>query len=97
SRWYRCWNVTCPTLPAPTGIVMAYTAVQSFKAFDLILGLSGIPPKASMVILSTRIYASFANSQYGYAAAESVIFMILIAVITWLQRRAIKAVHPSED
>jgi len=97
SRWQRFWNVTWPQLAAPTGIVMAYTTVQSFKAFDLILGLSGIPPKASMDILSTRIYTTFANSQYGYAAAESVIFMILIAVITWLQRRAIKAVHPSED
>ena len=97
SRWQRFWNVTWPQLSAPTGIVMAYTTVQSFKAFDLILGLSGIPPKGSMDILSTRIYTSFANSQYGYAAAESVIFMILIAVITWLQRRAIKAVHPSED
>ena len=97
SRWQRFWNVTWPQLAAPTGIVMAYTTVQSFKAFDLILGLSGIPPKGSMDILSTRIYTSFANSQYGYAAAESVIFMILIAVITWLQRRAIKAVHPSED
>lgn len=97
TRWQRFWNVTWPQLAGPTGIVVAYTTVQSFKAFDLILGLSGIPPKGSMDILSTRIYTSFANSQYGYAAAESVIFMILIAVITWLQRRAIKAVHPSED
>ncbi|WP_246958068.1 sugar ABC transporter permease [Brachybacterium sp. Marseille-Q7125] len=96
-RWQRFWNVTWPQLAAPTGIVMAYTTVQSFKAFDLILGLSGIPPKGSTDILSTRIYTTFANSQYGYAAAESVIFMILIGVITWLQRRAIHAVHPSED
>src|SRR5699024_7861350 len=96
-RWQRFRYVTWPQLAAPTGIVMAYTTVQSFKAFDLILGLSGLPPKASMDILSTRIYTSFANSQYGYAAAESVIFMLLIAVITWLQRRAIRAVHPSED
>ncbi len=96
-RWQRFWNVTWPQLAAPTGIVMAYTTVQSFKAFDLILGLSGIPPKASMDILSTRIYTTFSNSQYGYAAAESVVFMILIALITWLQRGAIRAVHPSED
>lgn len=96
-RWQRFRYVTWPQLAAPTGIVVAYTTVQSFKAFDLILGLSGLPPKASMDILSTRIYTSFANSEYGYAAAESVIFMLLIAVITWLQRRAIRAVHPSED
>lgn len=96
-RWQKFWSVTWPQLSAPTAIVVAYTTVQSFKAFDLILGLSSIPPKGSMDILSTRIYTSFANSQYGYAAAESVIFMFLIALITWLQRRAISIAHPSED
>ena len=70
------------------------TTVQSFKAFDLILGLGGNPPKGSLDILSTRIYAGFANSQFGYAAAESLIFMALIAAITWLQRRAVKASNP---
>ena len=45
-------------------------------------------------ILSTRIYAGFANSQFGYAAAESLLFMALIAAITWLQRRAVKASNP---
>jgi raffinose/stachyose/melibiose transport system permease protein len=73
---------------------MAYTTVQSFKAFDLILGLGGNPPKGSLDILSTRIYAGFANSQFGYAAAESLVFMALIALITWIQRRAVKASNP---
>ena len=96
NRWQRFVNITWPQVGAATGIVMAYTIVQSFKAFDLILGLSGIPPKASMDILSTRIYTTFANSQYGYAAAQSIIFMILIAVVTWLQRRGIKLVQRGE-
>jgi len=97
SRWQRFTNVTWPQVAPATTIVVAYTTVQSFKAFDLILGLSGIPPKASMDILSTRIYTTFANSQYGYAAAESIIFMILIAVLTWGQRRGLKLIQRSED
>ena len=52
------------------------------------------PPKGSLDILSTRIYSGFANSQFGYAAAESLVFMALIAVITWIQRRAVKASNP---
>jgi raffinose/stachyose/melibiose transport system permease protein len=94
SRWHQFRYVTLPMVAPATAIVLAYTTVQSFKAFDLILGLGGNPPKTSMDILSTRIYAGFANSQYGYAAAESIIFMILIAVITWLQRRAVTASNP---
>ena len=96
SRWQRFTQITWPQIGPATAIVIAYTIVQSFKAFDLILGLSGIPPKASMDILSTRIYTTFANSQYGYAAAESIIFMILIALVTFLQRRGMKLIQRNE-
>jgi len=96
NRWQRFTSITWPQIGPATAIVMAYTTVQSFKAFDLILGLSGIPPKSSMDILSTRIYTTFANSQYGYAAAESIIFMILIAVLTWLQRRGMKFIQRND-
>jgi raffinose/stachyose/melibiose transport system permease protein len=93
-RWQQFRHVTWPMTAAATAIVMAYTTVQSFKAFDLILGLGGNPPKGSLDILSTRIYSGFANSQFGYAAAESLVFMALIAVVTWLQRRSVAAINP---
>lgn len=94
SRWQQFRHVTLPMVAPATAVVMAYTTVQSFKAFDLILGLGGNPPKGSLDILSTRIYSGFANSQFGYAAAESLVFMALIAAITWIQRRAVKASSP---
>jgi raffinose/stachyose/melibiose transport system permease protein len=94
SRWQQFRHITLPMVAPATAIVMAYTTVQSFKAFDLILGLGGNPPKSSLDILSTRIYSGFANSQFGYAAAESLVFMALIAAITWIQRRAVKASNP---
>jgi raffinose/stachyose/melibiose transport system permease protein len=89
SRWERFRHVTLPLI-TPTGlIVLAYTTVQSFKAFDLVLGLGGNPPRPSLDILATRIYGGFADSRFGYAAAESVVFLALIALITWLQRRLV--------
>jgi raffinose/stachyose/melibiose transport system permease protein len=90
SRWQRFRYVTWPMAAPATAIVIAYTTIQSFKAFDLILGLGGNPPLASVDILSTRIYAGFANSQFGFAAAESILFMALIVAITLMQRRAAK-------
>jgi raffinose/stachyose/melibiose transport system permease protein len=93
SRWAQFRHVTWPMIAPATAIVMAYTTIQSFKAFDLIIGLGGNPPKPSLDILSTRIYGSFFNSEYGYAAAESVVFMFIIAAITVLQRRVIRAVQ----
>jgi raffinose/stachyose/melibiose transport system permease protein len=88
--WQRFRHVTWPMIAPATAIVMAYTTIQSFKAFDLILGLGGNPPKPSLDILSTRIYTTFANSEFGYTAAESVLFMALIAAVTLVQRRTVR-------
>jgi raffinose/stachyose/melibiose transport system permease protein len=90
SKWAQFRHITWPMIAPATAIVVAYTTIQSFKAFDLILGLGGNPPKFSMDILSTRIYTSFANSEFGYAAAESLVFMAVIAAITIAQRRILR-------
>lgn len=89
-RWARFRYVTWPMIAPATAIVMAYTTIQSFKAFDLILGLGGNPPKPGLDILSTRIYTTFANAEFGYAAAESLLFMGLIVAVTLLQRRMVR-------
>lgn len=90
SAWQRFRFITWPMIAPATVIVVAYTTIQSFKAFDLILGLGGNPPKGSLDILSTRIYTTFTNNEFGFAAAESVVFMAIIAAVTLLQRRLVK-------
>lgn len=91
SRWQNFRYITWPMALPATLIVIAYTTIQSFKAFDLILGLGGNPPQSNIDILSTRIYSGFATQQFGYAAAESILFMLLIVVVTVGQRRAARA------
>lgn len=85
-KWARFRSITWPMIAPATTIVVAYTTIQCFKAFDLILGIAGNPPGTALDILSTRIYTSFANSQYGYASAESIIFMAVIGIVVLLQR-----------
>lgn len=89
-KWVRFRSITWPMIAPATTIVVAYTTIQCFKAFDLILGITGNPPSSGLDILSTRIYTSFANSQYGYASAESIIFMIVIGIVVLLQRGALR-------
>ncbi|GIE75650.1 sugar ABC transporter permease [Actinoplanes philippinensis] len=86
-------HVTWPMVAPATTLVIAYTTLQSFKAFDLILGLAGNPPQSGLDVLATRIYTTFANSQLGYAAAESIVFMVAIALVTFLQNRAARMAH----
>ena len=96
NKWQQFKSITWPFVAPATSIVVAYTTVQSFKAFDLILGIAGNPPKQSLDILSTRIYSTFANSEFGYAAAQSIIFMAMIALVTWLQRRLLRLTPKGE-
>jgi raffinose/stachyose/melibiose transport system permease protein len=84
-------KVTWPLI-IPTGfVVIAYTTIQSFRAFDLIYTMTGGGPNYSTEILATRIYTlGLLEGRYGYAAAQSVFFMFTIALITILQRRLLR-------
>lgn len=95
NRWQTFWAVTWPIIAPSTTIVMAYTTIQSFKAFDIILGLAGNPPKRSMDILSTRIYTTFANFEYGYAAAQAILFVVVIVALNFAVRRLVSYSQPS--
>jgi raffinose/stachyose/melibiose transport system permease protein len=92
-KWAQFRSITWPLIAPAMSIVVAYTTIQSFKAFDVILSISGNPPSAALDILSTRIYTSFANSQFGYAAAESILFMLFIGAITFALRRFLRLVQ----
>ena len=90
-RWQAFKNVTWPLVAPAATIVAAYTTIQSFKAFDLIFALTGGGPVYSTEILSTYIYhTAFQGSEFGYAAAQSMGFMVIIAVITFGQFKLLR-------
>ena len=91
SGWQSFRHVTWPLVAPATAIVLAYTTIQSFKAFDLVFAMTQGGPNYSTEILATLIYnTAFVNFRFGYAAAESVVFMVLVGLVAWLQRRALR-------
>jgi raffinose/stachyose/melibiose transport system permease protein len=95
--WKRFTSITWPLIAPAMSIVVAYTTIQSFKAFDVVLSISGNPPSRALDILSTRIYSTFADSQFGYAAAESVLFIIFILVTVFALRRFLRLIQRGES
>jgi len=95
--WRRFRSITWPLLGPAMSIVVAYTTIQSFKAFDVVLSISGNPPSRSLDILSTRIYSTFANSEFGYAATESVLFIVFILVTVFVFRRFLRLIQRGES
>ncbi|PZD96022.1 sugar ABC transporter permease [Paenibacillus sambharensis] len=91
TRWQVFRHVTWPLLAPAAALVVSYTTIQSFKAFDLVFTMTGGGPNYSTEILSTFIYGTaFSSFKFGFAAAASCVFLLLIAVITFLQFKALR-------
>lgn len=91
TRWQQFKSVTWPMALPTTAVVMAYTTIQSFRAFDLIYTMTGGGPNNSTNILVTLIYqVAFGEYRFGYAASLSVYLVLFILLLTWLQRRILR-------
>lgn len=92
SKWQTFRKVTWPLLAPSATIVIAYTTIQSFKAFDLVFAMTGGGPNNSTEIIATYIFdVAFRSYNFGYASSISVLFMVIIAFITFLQFKALRS------
>lgn len=67
-------------------LCLFWTISQAFKMFDLNYSLTKGGPYGSTVSLALNIYNdAFANNKYGLATAESLVFFVIILVITSIQ------------
>jgi raffinose/stachyose/melibiose transport system permease protein len=91
SRWQQFKGVTWPMALPTTAVVVAYTTIQTFRAFDLIFAMTGGGPLYSSEILVTLIYSTaFVSQKFGYASAQSIVLVVLVLFITWLQRKTLR-------
>ncbi|MNE81026.1 Trehalose transport system permease protein SugA [compost metagenome] len=78
-------------MPAVT--VCLFLAISwTFKMFDLNLSLTKGGPFKSTESVALNIYAeAFQNNRYGLGTAKSLIFFIVVAIITLIQVRVTKS------
>jgi raffinose/stachyose/melibiose transport system permease protein len=91
SRWQQFTKITWPMAMPTTLVVMAYTTIQSFRAFDLIMVMtnSTAGPNNATSIFSTLVFFTLFNElRLGYAAAQTIFMVLTLILITWLQRSA---------
>jgi raffinose/stachyose/melibiose transport system permease protein len=91
SRWQQFKSITWPMALPTTAVVVAYTTIQSFRAFDLVYAMTQGGPNNASDVLVTLIYnTAFASYKFGYASAQSVLLVATVLLITWLQRRTLR-------
>lgn len=95
SGWSRFRLVTWPLLGPTTLFVVTITMIRSIRVFDTVAVLTrGGPNKASEVLLYTMYTEGFTFLRLGYSAAITLVFLVIVLGLMWLQTRVLdRRVH----
>lgn len=93
SRWQQFRSITLPLIAPVFTVNLVLTLVGLLKAYDVVLSLTdGGPAGSTQTIVYQILKDSFANSSLGFGAAQSMVLLIVTAVIglavTLVRRRA---------
>ncbi|PZW50527.1 carbohydrate ABC transporter membrane protein 1 (CUT1 family) [Humitalea rosea] len=89
--WARFRLVTWPLLGPTMLLVTTITTIRAIRTFDSIATLTqGGPNKASEMIVWTIYQEGFSYLRMGYAAALTVVFLVVVLAIMLVQTRLIE-------
>jgi multiple sugar transport system permease protein len=80
--------VTLPQLRNPLIFVVMITTILSFRLFDQVQIMTrGGPNGATTTVMYEAVQAVFTRQQVARASAMTVVFFLLVLLVTWVQRR----------
>jgi len=86
--WQRFRHVTLPQLRNPLIFVMLVTTILAFRLFDQVQIMTrGGPDDATTTVMYEMVQAVFTRQQVARASAMTVVFFLLVLLVTLLQRR----------
>jgi len=86
--WQRFWHITLPQLRNTLIFVMLVTTILAFRLFEQVQIMTrGGPRHATTTVMYEAVQAAFSRQQVARGAAITVIFFIVVLVVTMLQRR----------
>ncbi len=86
SSWERTRHIIIPMVAPAFTISIFLTLANSFKLFDQNLALTNGGPGNSTEMLALNIYkTAFTFTKFGEAQAKSIIFFLVVAVVTLFQ------------
>lgn len=91
NRWQQFIHVTLPQLRNTIIFVALVTTILAFRLFDQIWILTqGGPNRATTTVIFETVRAVFKRQDVARGAAMSVVFFLIVLVITLLQRYLVK-------
>lgn len=88
----KFFAITLPLLMPSFTVAMFMSLANSLKVFDIIYTLTFGGPGDATRSLSLDIYTeAFVNNRYGYATAKSIVFVVIVLIITVVQVKFFKS------
>jgi len=85
--WQKFLNITVPQLRNTMVFVMISTTILAFRLFDQVKVMTnGGPSNASMTTMLYAIETGWGRLRMGYASAITVVFFIIVLIISIVQR-----------
>jgi multiple sugar transport system permease protein len=91
SPWQKFLNVTIPGLRNTLIFVILVTTIFSLRLFDQVFILTqGGPTNATTTIMYQAVSLAFQSDNIGRASAITVVFTVIVVLITLVQRRILR-------
>ena len=90
-RWQKFRHVTLPQLRNPLIFTALVTTILAFRVFDQVQIMTrGGPKNATTTVMFEAVRTAFERQQIARASAMTVVFFIIVLVITWIQHGSMK-------
>ncbi|MFE9642766.1 carbohydrate ABC transporter permease [Streptomyces sp. NPDC006365] len=93
SRWQQFRHVTLPGIRGTLVFVAMLTSVLSFRVFDQVYVLvkgGGLNEDAARTVMYQAVTTAFDQNNIGQASAITVVFFLIVVVLTLIQRRVVR-------
>ncbi|MFF5516998.1 carbohydrate ABC transporter permease [Streptomyces coeruleorubidus] len=92
-RWQQFRHVTLPGIRGTLVFVAMLTSVLSFRVFDQVYVLvrgGGLDEDATRTVMYQAVTTAFDQNNIGQASAITVVFFLIVVVLTLIQRRVVR-------
>jgi multiple sugar transport system permease protein len=83
SSWFQFWRITLPQVAPLLLIAVLFRTIEAFKAFDLVMGMTGGGPGTQTEVIAVNLYRrAFTEWDTGLSSALAYIILIIIIAIS---------------
>ncbi len=81
SSWFQFWRITLPQVAPLLLIAVLFRTIEAFKAFDLVMGMTGGGPGDQTELIAVNLYRQAFQGQWRTGRASALAYIILVIII----------------